>query len=117
MKSYDDICLIVNEIKFNDWNIVPCAHPLSLRIVAATNDNRNDGDVYVWSGRRLLLSYHMTEGEIVQTAWLAVQLAIAHEAREQFTYKGVTVFDPHYDINRLVELRLDPTSIAEREVT
>jgi (2Fe-2S) ferredoxin len=51
------------------------------------------------------LSPHMTDGEIVQTAFLAVMTALEHEAREQFTFDGVSVFDPHYDIHELVRLR------------
>lgn len=58
-----------------------------------------------WNGRWWRLSEHMTDGEIVQTAFKAVLTALEHEARERFTYKGVSVFDPHYDIEALVALR------------
>lgn len=68
-----------------------------------------------WKSRKWLLSVHMTDGEIVQTAFKAVLTALEHEAREKFTYRGVTVFDPHYDIEALVELRQNPTSMKERE--
>jgi hypothetical protein len=68
-----------------------------------------------WSGRKWRLSVHMTDGEIVQTAWLAVVTALEHEAREQFKYKGEAVFDPHYDIDKLVALRRSADSIKERD--
>lgn len=67
-----------------------------------------------WRGRKWHLSVHMTDGEIVQTAFKAVLTAMEHEAREQFFYKGWSIFDPHYDIEKLVELRSDPASLKER---
>lgn len=68
-----------------------------------------------WSGRKWRLSVHMTDGEIAQTALKAALTAMEHEVRERFTYRGVAVFDPHYDIEALVALRSDPSSIRERE--
>lgn len=66
-------------------------------------------------GRKWLLSTYMTPGEVVQTAFKAILTAQEHEAREQFRYMGVSVFNPHFDINRLVALAMDPTSVQERE--
>lgn len=63
------------------------------------------GQDYSWSGRKWLLSPHMTPSEIVNTALKAVLTAIEHEAREKFTYKGVTIYDPHTDVEELVKLR------------
>lgn len=67
-----------------------------------------------WKGRKWLLSEHMTDGEIVQTAFLATLTAIEHEIRETFTYCGAAIFDPHYDIHKLVELRQRPDALKER---
>ena len=72
------------------------------------------GKQFNWSGRKWRLSKHMTDGEIVQTALLACLSASEHEIREQFKYKGESIFDPHYDIEQLVELRKSPNSIKER---
>lgn len=68
-----------------------------------------------WKSRKWLLSIHMTDGEIVQTAFKAVLTALEHEAREKFTYRGVSIFDPHYDVEKLVELRQRADSLKERE--
>jgi hypothetical protein len=48
--------------------------------------------------RRWLIETDMTESEVVQTAWLAIQTAEIHEARERFTYVGRRVFGPHLDV-------------------
>lgn len=55
-----------------------------------------------WWGRKWYVSPHMTDGEIVQTVFLAIRTAQEHELREQFKFKGMRVFDPHYDIHNLI---------------
>src|SRR5262249_47435499 len=67
-----------------------------------------------WRSRKWMLSEHMTDGEIVQTALKAVLTALEHEAREKFTYRRAAIFDPHYDIDRLVELRVSSGALKER---
>lgn len=79
-----------------------------------TVDNMTGENLDGWSGRWWRLSTHMTNGEIVQTVFKAVMTALEHEAREMFLYKGVPVLDPHYDIDKLVEFRKDPSSILGR---
>lgn len=72
------------------------------------------GEAKEWKGRKWRLSVHMTPSEVVQTAFKAVLTALEHEARENFKYRGVSIFDPHYDVERLVELRSSPNSLSER---
>lgn len=67
-----------------------------------------------WKSRKWMLSVHMTESEVVQTAFKAVLTALEHEAREQFRYKDVTIFDPHFDLDKLVELRKTEDCLAVR---
>ena len=57
----------------------------------------------------------MTHGEIVQTVFKATMTALEHEAREMFLYKGVSVLDPHYDIEKLVEFRRLEGSLKGRD--
>lgn len=68
-----------------------------------------------WRSRKWLLSEHMTDGEIVQTLFKATMTAVEHEVRELFLYRGQAVFDPHYDIEKLVELRAQPDALKERD--
>lgn len=67
-----------------------------------------------WWGRKWMVSPHMTDGEIVQTLFKACETAMEHELREGFKYKGQPIFDPHYDIEKLVELRARPDALQER---
>jgi len=48
------------------------------------------------------LSRHATESEVVLTALKGVLTALEHEAREQFTYRGVALFGPHVDVRALI---------------
>lgn len=73
------------------------------------------GEPLEWKSRKWLLSRHMTDGEVIQTALKAIMTAEEHEIRERFKYKGQPVFDPHYDIDKLVELRASADALKERE--
>ncbi len=66
-----------------------------------------DGTSLPWKGRHWRLSEHMTDGELVQTAFKAIMTALEHEARERFTYKGKAIFGPHLDVDKLVEIAGD----------
>ena len=72
------------------------------------------GERLEWRGRKWLISRHMTAGEIAQTVLKAVLTAAEHEIRELVTYRGQPVFDPHYDLEKLVELRARPDALKER---
>lgn len=109
VKSYHDI---VAPIKFRDWRVKVEATKdptgqetrfcyLVVEFDAPCASTRGPA-VVVHRGRKWLLSPHMTEGEVVQTALMAVLAALEHEAREDFTYKNQAIFGPHYDLEILV---------------
>lgn len=75
----------------------------------------NGGDLYLqvemlgdgthtWRGRKWGVSFWFTESEVVQTALKAVLTFLEHEAREGFLYKSKAVFNPHIDIDSLLEV-------------
>lgn len=78
---------------------------LFLRVVCLEGTCNVTGQPMSWNGRWWRLSEHMTTTEIVLTAFKAVLTALEHEAREQFTYKGVAVLDSHIDVEELVRIR------------
>ena len=55
-------------------------------------------------GRKWRLSAHMTDSEVVQTAFAAVLAWEEHEAREAFHFRDIPVFSPHFCIEDLVAL-------------
>lgn len=58
-----------------------------------------------WHARKWMLSPHMTETEVVTTAFKAYMAAIEHEAREGFLYREQSIFDPHISVEDLFRLR------------
>lgn len=50
-----------------------------------------------------MLSLHMTDGEVVQTALAAVLAWYEHEAREAFKFQGEAIFNPHLSLQALIE--------------
>lgn len=56
------------------------------------------------TGRKWILSEHMTESELVCTALKAALTCEEHETREHFTYEGKRVFNPHINVRRLLEI-------------
>ena len=57
------------------------------------------------TGRKWRISPVMTRSEVVQTALKAVLTYTEHEVRESFKYRGVSIFDPHYNVDELHALR------------
>ncbi len=54
--------------------------------------------------RKWLLSNHMTDSEIIQTIYLAVEVATQHELRESFLLDGQPVFGPHFNVTKFAEI-------------
>ena len=106
----EQIWELVQLIEYKDWQfrVVWEAHrydQMCLQLNAPDAIDNDTGDLKAWAGRKWRLSVHMTRSEIVQTALMAVLAAEEHEARELFTYRGERVYSPHYDVEKLVELR------------
>lgn len=96
---------IVNQIKLPDsFDIRVDLHPEGrtfLQIRQCTTCNRT-GEPYNEGGRKWDISGFATESEIVFTVWKAFLTFVEHEMRENFTYKGKKIFDPHIDVNALL---------------
>lgn len=65
--------------------------------------------------RKWRLENRFTVSDIVRTAWLATLAAEEHEARERFKYKGKSIFGPHFDVDKLVELAKYKENLDLRE--
>lgn len=62
------------------------------------------GEVGVQRGRKWHLSPHMTQSELVGTAFKAALTAEEHECRENFIWDGYRIFNPHIDIEALASV-------------
>ena len=99
---------ILGDIKFRDWEIQITTKgngTIYLQVVFWTDDNwESTGKMTEQRGRKWLLSEHMTKTEIVNTAWFAVKTVIEHEAREEFKYKGVDIYNSNIDVDSLLRI-------------
>jgi len=68
-----------------------------------------------WTGRKWMLSPHMCKNEIVTTAFKAIMTAMEHEVREMFRYRGVSIFNPHMDPDKLVDFVNNPANMQARD--
>lgn len=57
-----------------------------------------------WHGRKWYLSDHMTEDEIIKTAYAGFKAAVEHEIMEGFKVNGICLFNPHVDYKELLKI-------------
>lgn len=102
---------VLDRIKFRDWKFWTHDHMVGFDRTTylqvefdALPAGSLEGFHEPQTGRKWLLSPHMTDGEIVQTALMAILAALEHEVREEFTYRGQAIFGPHYDLEILVSV-------------
>lgn len=55
------------------------------------------------NGRKWYISKHMVKSEVVQTAFLAIRQFQEHELREGFRYRGKAIFNPHIDVDAILQ--------------
>ncbi len=109
-RSLDSILMVILDIKYNvdGWIIalkMDDDRPY-LQIICQEGVCNVTGEPLAWSGRKWMLSYYMTDTEIVRTAHKAIEAAVLHEMNEKFLYKNVAVCDPHISVDALVGLML-----------
>lgn len=95
--------LVLSAIEYQGWAFMTETMGEGLYLQVKFFDNG------IQTGRKWYISTHATRSEVVQTALFAVLTALEHEAREAFTYRGVAIFAPHYNVDRLHELACSHT--------
>ena len=102
--DFGDIQKLVKAMRFRDWGFRlyevedPEFGVIAFLWVEFTAPDSETGKPSLQMGRRWALTTDMSGGEVIRTAWLAVHVALEHEAREEFTFAGKAVFNPHQSI-------------------
>jgi hypothetical protein len=100
--------LVLGQVSYKDWVLIWRFEPgnayLKWCFMAPDYTPGADTKPKSWTTRKYQLSRHMTESELVQTAFFAALQAEEHECREAFRYKKAAPFNPHIDINALLEV-------------
>lgn len=73
------------------------------------------GEIEEQACRKWVLQFTMSNTEVVRTAFKAAEAAVIHELQEQFRYRGARVYDPHLDVEQLVEF-LDREGLQDMRV-
>lgn len=124
MKNKADFELILRDVRCEPYTLALGVDEASLgattrrcflQVRAMLADNTVPGaNASLQHGRKWFLSPHMTKSEVVLTALKAVLTFEEHETRERFLYRGRAIFDPHYDVDLLWEMRGRPGALDER---
>jgi len=105
MQTIETIRQLIDDVSFNNWQFLvrlDDTRPyLQIKFQAPCNMT---GEFQDQLSRKWILSFHMTDDEIVATALKATLTAAEHEIREQFKWKDQPIFRPHYNIYELHEL-------------
>jgi len=107
MQTLENIKKLVSGVSFNDWNYLVRMDDLRpyLQIKFMAPDNMSETtELFEQNCRKWMLSYHMTDDEIISTAMAATLMAVEHETREQFMWEGQPVFRPHMRVRELHSL-------------
>jgi hypothetical protein len=96
---------ILSAIQYKDWKlrIVTENDALYLRWLAPVTCVKTGRRVTLTSSKWLLPD-GITESELVQTAFRAAMSVEEHECRENFTYCGKRVLNPHINVHRLLAI-------------
>lgn len=114
MTTPDEIRDILSEVEFRGWEFaLHLGERWYLQVCFEAPCSRT-GELKQQRGRKWMLSPHMTRSEIVSTALKAVLTALEHEAREDFRYKGIAIYNPHIDVQALVMVA--PLADERREI-
>ncbi len=104
MLNLNEIVEIVSQITYKDWifyvnekNGVPYLQIQFYDICSISKKKE------IQKCRKWQLSYHMVRSEVVRTAYKALLAAVEHEAAENFKYKGARIFNPHFDLDNMVD--------------
>ncbi len=99
----EELQSIIDTIQYKDgFSFIVADDFIQLREMTTCN---RSGQPYESKGRKWKWSQFMTKSEVVTTCLKACLQYEEHEARENFKYKGVSIFDPHYDVDQLHTLR------------
>lgn len=104
MQNHASLVHLVRQVQYKDWefhvNVMGGGWSVQVRFKA---EDTITGEIEPQSGRKWYISPHMTDGEVVQTMLKAVLTAEEHEARENFLYQGLRIFNPHLSLEALVD--------------
>jgi hypothetical protein len=109
---------LLAEVKLPDYTFIVALSRAGVTLRASYMEpdiyHPTEGE-HVQLTRKWVLSPHMTDSEIVSTAFKCALTSYEHRVREHFTYRGRRIFGPHFDIEDLVLLCRDRENAGGRK--
>ena len=104
--TFDQVTDLLKEIQYKDWmfNLIEENNILFLQVSFVKQCACGREKDMIHFGRKWRVSPRITKSEFVQTVFKAIITAEEHEIREDFKYKGCSIFAPHFDIDTLVSI-------------
>lgn len=103
MKTFNGIRDVLDRITYKTWYLKVSSEYGRLYLQWVFHGPCSvSGNNEMHSCRKWFLSPHMTDGELVQTAFAAALQAEEHECREFFKYDGHVIMNPHLSLEALV---------------
>ena len=107
-KIRERIGCVLDDIQYKDWCLEWRFEPGNAYLMWRFNAPDYSGGQVAgskwWTTRKYKLSRHMTESELVQTAFMAALQAEEHETREAFRYMNKALFNPHISVAALMSV-------------
>lgn len=100
MMDFDGLIQTMTAVRYLDWVWLMGYMGDGFFIQPAFTDPK-DGPQ---KGCKWYISTYATKSEVIQTALKATLACLEHEAREKFTYRGVAIFGPHFNVDVLHEM-------------
>jgi hypothetical protein len=99
----DALVSLVRNIEFRNWTmrVGDMGDGWFLQVEFPATDTES-GLESTCRGRKWYVSAWSTPEEVVKTCWLAIEVALRHEAMEDFKYRGHAIFHPHTSLPALV---------------
>lgn len=98
---------VVSRVSFRGWRFIVGELGDGFYVQAAfpAEDSDNPGVTTEQKGRKWYISRFALQDEIIKTCWVAVELALRHEALESFHLDGVAIFHPHTVCDALLAMQ------------
>lgn len=95
---------LLSFVTFRDWRFRsgPLGDGCFIQVEFDCADT-DSGEPATMRGRKWYISPFAIADEVYKTCWIAVELALRHEAMEEFKVGGVAPFHPHTNIEYLLE--------------
>ena len=113
----DQLQAVVDNCKFSDWviDLSREGDRFYIQVGDPVGTDNITGESLPWKSRKWFVSPHMCVSELVRTCYKCVQTAMLHELDEKFSYRGVLIYDPHRNLDLLVDTALSADALDTRD--